>query len=191
MRLGRWALAGALFLGLLVMICVAIGVAAAPADETRVQLEPAELTVLAGDVFTTTLSIRQVVEVGGLSAFDAQITFDPRQVSVESVTYGDFLASTGRVVSELPWRVQPGVADKVSLVLGSFSLGAAPPGPTGDGILATIRWRARRGPVADLQLAGVNLLGIQAQPISAGLAGAQVTIMGTWGRVVFLPIVRR
>jgi hypothetical protein len=75
----------------------------------------------------------QDVTAGGLGDFEFTVTFNASVASVLSVTTGPFLGSTGRSVTCTTPVIAPG-----SVNYSCNTLGSAPAGPQGPGVLATI-----------------------------------------------------
>lgn len=82
-----------------------------------------------------------VKDAADLGAFEFSLKYDPNIVTIETVTLGDFLESTGRTA----WGEK--YPDKKSLVIDNdggslkymeFTMSPPDTGPSGDGILATI-----------------------------------------------------
>jgi hypothetical protein len=72
----------------------------------------------------------------GLGGFEFTITFDANVASVLSVAPGSFLGSTGRLVSCTSPVIAP-----ASVSYSCSTLGSAPSGPLGSGVLATIAFQ--------------------------------------------------
>jgi hypothetical protein len=84
--------------------------------------------------FTVDVVIEDAVDLG---AFEFELTYDSTCIEATDVDLGPFLGSTGRSVYETGPAFGTG-----SVTYGAYSLGATPPGPDGDGVLATITFRA-------------------------------------------------
>lgn len=109
-------------------------VSCAPEPGTTVCVQPPSLTVPPG----TNFSVDVVVdEVSNLGAYEFTLVFDPNTIALRGASNGAFLGSTGRTVScEDPI---PGVG---SVRLVCRTLGPLPAGPSGSGVLATVRFLA-------------------------------------------------
>ncbi len=124
-----------------------------------------------------------VEQVQDLASFESAVTYDAKQLQLESVTFGDWLASSGRQVIHLGPEID-NVAGRVAL--GAISLGAAP-GVNGDGVLATLRFRVLAPGDATLTLAKAKMTNSQGSEIPLAVEAGHVTI--TPGRAIYLPII--
>lgn len=116
-----------------------------------VEVLPYAQSVMQGDLFTVTLMVRNVQDLG---SFDQQLRFDPSIAAAQSAQLGDFLSSTGRDVSP----VGPVIDNQAgTLTYGAFSVGDEP-GPDGDGVLATVVFQAIGEGESLLALNNVQLL---------------------------------
>jgi len=123
-----------------------------------VEVLPSAQSVMQGDLFTVTLMVRNVQNLG---SFDLQLRFDPSIAAAQSAELGDFLASTGRDVSP----VGPVIDNQAgTLTFGAFSVGDEP-GPDGDGVLATVLMQAIGEGESLLALNNVQLLDTESQLI--------------------------
>jgi hypothetical protein len=130
-----------------------------------------------------TFEVRVEVEgVTDLAAFELKLAFDPVVLAYEAVEAGPFLGSTGRSVSCLGPEFFTPQRDIFSFACSS--LGPEPAGPSGAGVLMTVRFRpAGRGP-SPLQLSGVKLTDSRGQPISATVQGSSIVIARSAGTPV-------
>jgi Cohesin domain len=133
-------------------------------------LSPAGQTAFNGDTFNVELVINNVA---GLGAFQASVEFDPVVASYVSGAYGPFLGSSGRGVScDAPDPVD----NKVRLVCRT--LGALPPGPHGNGVLATLTFSGIREGIGLMSLSDFMLTDIEANTIPTdALLGASVVVV--------------
>ncbi|HQY26512.1 MAG TPA: hypothetical protein PLL45_16625, partial [Thermoflexales bacterium] len=76
------------------------------------------------------------VSAAGVADLGAwEFTLDiPSGAEVDGLSLGDFADSTGRSFTALPLEKRPG-----QISLAALSLGAAPPGASGSGVLASLR----------------------------------------------------
>lgn len=153
----------------LVALATSIPLVWSDSPETTVRIEPTSVQVSAGDTVPVTIEIHDVVNLG---AFQFDLTFDPAIVQVDSVTLGDFPASTGRSVNPLGPKSQAG-----KVVYGAFSFGDAA-GPDGSGTLATVILQARGGGQTPLGLANVQVIDIGGTRIQASTQEATITVSG-------------
>jgi len=101
-----------------------------------VKINPPEKTVPAGSTFTFDVIIEDAVDLG---AFEFELTYVSTCVQATDVTLGPFLGSTGRSVADVGPSFGTG-----SVTYGAYSWGASP-GPSGDGVLATVTFQAGSG----------------------------------------------
>jgi hypothetical protein len=125
------------------------------------------------------------VEVEGatdLAAFELKLAFDPSFLVYEGVEAGPFLGSTGRSVSCLDpdfFTLQHDI-----FFFACSTMGPAPLGPSGAGVLATIRFRpGERGP-SPLDLSSVKLTNTRGQPVPATVQGGSIVIATSAGTPV-------
>ena len=124
-------------------------------------LLPANAQVAPGALFNQTIRLQ---DVSNLGAFQADVTYDPAVVQVESVTLGAFLGSTGRSVIATPPDID-NVTGRVRWGAGSYG---APAGPTGSGDVAVIRFRALPGGQTALAFEQVMLADAQSNTLDLG-----------------------
>jgi hypothetical protein len=143
-------------------------VGCAPEPGTTVCVQPPDATVAPGNRFDVDMVVD---EVGNLGSYEFTLAFDPTVVALTSVNNGPFLGSTGRTLN---------CADPIpgagSVRLVCTTLGAAPPGPSGSGVLATVGFFALTEGSTQLQLQEVILTDITGSPITAGSQNGAVTV---------------
>ncbi|MBM4466887.1 MAG: hypothetical protein FJ014_15275 [Chloroflexi bacterium] len=121
-----------------------------------VRIDPAQSLADVGQTFTTRVMIDQANDLGG---FEFALFFVPATVTVDSVTVGDFLGSTGRTAGLLG----PNIDNQTGRVnFGAWTLGSAP-GPNGTGTLATITLTAQGAGISPLDLQDVRVLDTKAR----------------------------
>ena len=146
-------------------------------------LQPAGVQIAAGRVFSQTIRLQ---DVSNLGAFQADVVFDPAVVQVEAVTLGAFLGSTGRAVLAPPAAID-NVAGRVRWGAGSFGPQA---GASGSGDVATIRFRAVGAGETALAFEQVLLVDAQSSPLELGsVAGSRVTVGGSVPKRILLPLI--
>jgi len=121
-----------------------------------VRIEPTESSVDVSETFTITVMIDEADEVGG---FQFDMLFITTTVTVDSVTLGDFLGSTGRTVGSVG-PIIDNQAGRVSF--GAWSLPGAP-GPNGTGALALVTLTAQDSGESPLDLLDVLVLDTHAE----------------------------
>jgi len=119
-----------------------------------VRTDPIESVVHLGETFDISVMIEEAGDLGG---FEFTLFFVSTTLTVDSVTVGDFVGSTGRSVIPVGPTIQAG---KVSL--GVATVGSAP-GPSGTGVLATITLTAQGSGQSPLDLQNVLVLDTNAQ----------------------------
>jgi hypothetical protein len=139
--------------------------------ETVIKIDPAIKVVGPGETFSVDVMIESVNNLG---AFEFDLTYNPACVEATDVTLGPFLASTGRSVIPMGPTFGTGIVK-----YGAYSLGDTPPGPDGDGVLATITFQAGMSECrSDLHLQNVVVLDPSADTISNDTKDGEV-IVGT------------
>ena len=115
-----------------------------------------------------------VDDVVSLGAFQASLSFDPAVLQVESVSTGDFLGSTGRVV----YAVAPIIDNAAGLVHFGASTVNELPGASGTGVLAEIVFRVASCPGnSDFTLSDAILTDLDGWPHPLGAtAGGSVEV---------------
>jgi hypothetical protein len=120
--------------------------------------------------------------VTDLAAFELKLAFDPSFLIYEGVEPGPFLGSTGRSVSCLDpdfFTLQRDI-----FFFACSTVGPEPPGPSGAGVLATVRFRpGERGP-SPLDLSSVKLTNTRGQPVPATVQGSSIVIATSAGTPV-------
>ena len=125
------------------------------------------------------------VEVEGvtdLAAFELKLAFDPSFLIYEGVEPGPLLGSTGRSVGCLDpdfFTLQRDI-----FFFACSTVGPEPLGPSGAGVLATVRFRpGERGP-SPLDLSSVKLTNTMGQPVPAKVQGGSIVIATSAGTPV-------
>jgi hypothetical protein len=160
---------------------------AAPAlspDETHlarqgptVRIDPAQSVVEAGQTFDISVMIDEADDLGG---FEFAMLFVSTTVTVDSVTVGDFVGSTGRSVIAVPPKID-NQAGRASL--GVATVGSAP-GPTGTGVLAIVTLTAQGSGQSPLDLQNVLVLDTHARHQTPTVEDGVVRV----GFAVYLPL---
>ncbi len=103
---------------------------------TQVFVNPEEQSINTSEVFTTTI---EITEVENLGSFELEIDFNPNYLQLNSLSLGDFLGSSGRTIFPLFENI-----DNTNGLLqyAVATLGSAIPGPDGDGVLLEMEWTA-------------------------------------------------
>jgi predicted aspartyl protease len=142
---------------------------AAPVQPAVMKIEPDFQLVDPGDTFSVTVEIRDLVGAG-LGAFEFALTYDPTYVQATDVTLGPFLGSTGRTVGEVGPLYATGV-----VTYGAYSMGTSP-GPSGNGVLATITFQATSVGTSTLHLQNVNVTNTAGGLISTNTEDGEVEV---------------
>ncbi|MBN1919603.1 MAG: DUF1906 domain-containing protein [Anaerolineae bacterium] len=123
---------------------------------------------------TVTLMISNVVNLG---AFDYLISFDPAVVTATQVTVGQFIGSTNRIVTPLG-----PIIDNVNgtVNFGAFSQGEAL-GPSGNGVLAYIRFQAQSSGETPLHFANHSTLDIEGALLPTTASDGHITVVACLG----------
>ncbi len=145
-------------------------------SQADVIVNPPSQDVNPSDVFTTTIEIENVNNLGG---FELDLNYDVNLVTANTVTIGDFLGSSGRTVFPLTNNIDN---TNVIVSFAATTLGAAIPGPDGAGILLNIEWTATasvtQNEKATLSLQDVQLTEPNGTLIASTTVNGEVTILG-------------
>lgn len=151
----------------------AAGLAPLRAQGVTGRIVPSAPSVAPGGSITLTLDVAGVADLAG---FQVGLTWDAAQLTLEAVTPGDWLASSGRRVEAVEPRVSPRSLDFLV-----YTLPPAPddprPGVDGGGVLATMRLRALATGRADVTLRQLLLTTTDNTPIIADLESAAFDIV--------------
>jgi hypothetical protein len=160
------------------------------ANALTVKLNPASVDLnTAGATFDIDVLIEDVTDFGG---FQFSIDYNPAIVTVENaadVVLGPFLGSTGRGAIPVGPTID-NVAGKITY--GAFTMGAAPPGPSGNGLLATITFTVQSQANGLLDLNAVQITDIAGVPLTVDTVGdsnlignAQpIPTLSEWGMII-------
>jgi len=89
-----------------------------------------------------------------MGGFDSTTSFNPNVIEFVSASLGSFLTSTGRSVTPLG----PIINNTAGTVeYGSNSFGLNPAGPNGEGIIATLTFRAKGVGQSNLSLSNIQI----------------------------------
>jgi hypothetical protein len=146
-----------------------------------VRIDPAESVVEVGQAFTVSVMIDQADALG---AFEFTLHFTTTAVTVDSVTEGDFPASTERMV--IP------IGPITDTQAGSVSFGVVTvppdvPGPDGTGVLATVALAAQGTGESLLDLQDVVVLDTSAGRKTVTVEDGVVRV----GFAIYLPLILR
>lgn len=139
-----------------------------PCRPTTVAVTPASLAGAPFVALDVPIEIQNVCDLG---AFEFSLSYDPALLQFASVTYESFIGSTGRAVQCFAPTVLTGLV-RASCV----TLGAAPPGASGVGPLATVRFIPLALGSAVLDVHDVVLLAPNASTIPASVADGLAAI---------------
>jgi hypothetical protein len=143
-------------------------VSCAPEPGATVCVQPPSLFVAPG----TNFSVDVVVdEVSNLGAYEFTLAFDPNVLALTGVSNGPFLGSTRRTVSCLDPTLGVGSVHFVCITLGP-----APGGASGSGVLATVRFLALAEGSSPLDLQNVILA-------AADIVGTPIAVTAQDGTV--------
>jgi len=133
-------------------------------------IQPAGQVVENGSNFSVDVVVNNVTNLG---AYQFSLEFDAVVMAYVSAANGPFLGSSGRTVSCDP----PSLADS-NVRLVCRTLGSAPSGPSGDGVLATVTFSAIREGIGLMDLKDIILTDIRANilPMDAPLDGSVVVV---------------
>ncbi len=146
-------------------------------QDTTVRIEPALSVVRTGQTMDVSVTIDEASDLG---AFEFTLFFTTT-VTVDNVTLGDFLGSTGRTTVPISPTIdnQMGVASFAVATVGSQ------PGPSGLGVLATVTLTGQGAGESFLDLNGVTVLDTKAAPQATIVEDGVVQIKSA----VYLPLI--
>jgi hypothetical protein len=98
------------------------------------RIEPLTTTKMPGEVFDVAVWIDYAVDMG---AFQFSLEWNSSIIQLVDVDLGPYLGSTGRTLGPITKSIHPG-----KLLYGATTLGDAPAGPTGSGMLVTLHFKA-------------------------------------------------
>lgn len=128
------------------------------------------------------------VEVEGavdVAAFEFRLSFDPAVVGFEGAEVSSFLGSTGRAVDCSDAEYVTPQFDIISFACSTE--GDARPGPSGAGVLASVRFRPVGGGPSPLALPLITLVNTQGETISVVVEDASIIIGRSAGPPVPTP----
>jgi len=133
-------------------------------------IQPAGQVVVNGSDFTVDVVVNNVTNLG---AYQFSLEFDAVVMAYVSAANGPFLGSSGRTVNCDP----PSLADS-NVRLVCRTLGSAPSGPSGDGVLATVTFSAIREGIGLMDFSDLMLTDIRANviPMDDPLGGSVVVV---------------
>ena len=141
-----------------------------PGSGVDMCVQPSDQNVSEGSDFSVDISVD---DVNNLGAFAFTLAFDPAIVAFVSIEEGPFLGSTGRTTSCIGPTL---TVDTVHYTC--LSLGAAPPGPSGSGVLASVTFFGLSAGTSSLTLQDAKLVeaDISGTPIAATSHDGSVTV---------------
>jgi hypothetical protein len=173
----RWVIASGLFALFALVSATASDADAAPGDAVialDVSADPGVQSAATYPLFVAGLDIDAVINApNATGAYEIEVLYDPLKVRFEGWELGAFLGSTGRVPSCYE------IVLERSVRIGCATSGPPPPpGASGTGLLATLRFR----PMTAGQSCFVLLLAK-----TADVAGASLPTVGQSACVIFSP----
>jgi len=156
--------------------------AAAQGPAVQVEVPPTPVAHDAGS-FVASVVVQNVTNLG---AFQFDLRYDPTVLTLLDHKDGPFLGSSGRRVNCLPPTTDEGLLRYVCVTLGS-----APEGPNGSGVLATITFAPLAKGRSPVRLEGLVLADPRGARMPAQAQDASVTVSGEkgfawvlWGPVI-------
>lgn len=121
---------------------------------------------------TTPISVDIVVrDANAIGAFEVEVAFDPQSLALDSWTEGPFLGSTGRTTACVT------ISSSLTFRLGCGTFGPAPPpGASGDGVLATLKFRDVRTSTTCLSLTRATTGTVDGESLATGSQGGCLTV---------------
>jgi len=151
------------------MFLAVMGLSIRPVLATTISIQPPVATPALGSLFDVSIGI---VDVADLYAFQFDIGFDPLILSAQSITEGSFLPDGGTTFF-IPGIIDNGIG---TITFTADTLIGAVPGVLGDGLLATISFKAISSGTSDVSLSEVILLDSSLNDISASPTGGSVNV---------------
>lgn len=136
---------------------------------TVVCVQPITETRVNSEVFDIAVAVQQVTNLGG---FQFTLAWDPAILAPVDLTLGPFLGSSGRPVLCLDPVITSG-----SVQMTCVTLGQAPPGADGGGILANVTVMALAEGTTALDLQNVKLVTVEADTIPSAVVDGSRTIV--------------
>jgi len=158
-----------------IILARVMAVPAARADRARddmatVRVSPPTVAVKLNQTFSVELWIDGATQFGG---YQVDLTFDPALLTVTQVVPGTFLAGSDRTVIHLGPVIDNA---KGVVTVGGVSQGTGG-GASGDGLLATVHFRAGSTPgTCPLALTNLQVIRVDGTLQAARVEGASVTI---------------
>lgn len=149
------------------------------ASETVVSVQPGEIQVAPGRVFTVAI---EASEASDLGAFEFFLAFDPSVLRVMGAQAGDFLTSTGRRLVPLGPTMS---SDQVGYGAATYGY---EPGVSGQGVLARVTFQAVGTGTSVLHFNRLIVTDTAARVLSVRGVDGQVTSSGEWHQIL-LPLV--
>jgi len=103
-----------------------------------------------------------VVDTDELGDFEFTLQYDPEVLQPVAVELGPFLGSTGRTIV----CQGPTITDR-TIRFGCNTVGPAPPGPSGSGVLANLRFFAHANGISPLFIVQCELSTLMGDPVAA------------------------
>lgn len=167
-----------LLLGGLLMVGRSDAGAVQAGAAAAVNLLPPTTPPVAGESFRTELVIQAAQDLHG---FQVDLVFDPDLLAVQAVDLGPFLGSAGRQALPLGPDLRQAAAGRVTV--GGYTLdGPQQPAASGDGLLATITWRALRPGESRVHLEALRLAGADGKSL-ASTTSAGIRVAAARGRL--------
>jgi len=153
----------------------------APAQTAIMAVEPASATwPLSDGLYTIVVRAEQVQSLAG---YEVTLAYDPTLLDLIDVEFSDWLSETGRTVSPLG----PNIDENAGTTrFGAFSFGNAP-GVSGDGPLATLRFRPLAAGKAQFSLQNAVMNNETGGSIPVQTQSGMVQISAS-GSVTYMPM---
>jgi len=153
-------------------------------DSMTVFVEPVAQTVDMGNEATINIEIKKASNLG---AFEFTLLYDKDilQLTAGSVQLGEFLESTGRTAAPTGVNIQDDT-NPAKLTYGAFSFGSVN-GPSGSGVLATIKFQTLSKGTSDLPLTDVQVTDINGDVQAVELKNGSIIVNGGETMVKIVP----
>ncbi len=189
-----------LILPLLAVVALALPARALAQDGGSAQLSlnlPSETVKAGGPDFAVDVAVDGVAN---LAAFQFSLAYDPSIIKYTGVDAGPFLGSSGRQVKCLEPRVEAGKPEVLQFTCVTLDAPVSIPnaiqGPSGSGILASVKFSPQKSGTSALDLKGASLVAADAGPdgmpptIDSAATGASLDVAAgggiPWG--IVLPV---
>jgi len=180
---GRWGVrcAGSGSLSA-IQVAPGVGTPGTPrvASATVIMVQPAGQVVSLGQTFTVQIAAAGAMNLG---AMEFSLRYDAERLELLDVQPGEMIGSTGRSATAMGPMSD---AKAGAVTYGLYSVGNGVPGPSGNGVLARVIFRARRVGQSGLVLQHTQVTDITGAPAAVLVQDGDVTVADSAKRLWLL-----